>query len=299
MPLSLIHQGLAYWRACCRLFGINQLNRVELQLGPHALRRLRWRFRNRRLGGESVSKLIFCLCFLKFPFGCTHLCWFCHVLPVLLSNPISWVIATAVIVKYIVFYIYLLSSVHGIPYPISTPKAVKDCKIYSGLLCVYHGLIWLYSFELFITCPLGPYFTGLPFIVSLPFTGLRIILSGDLCRLAQCMQTKHPYPYIPFANCNQSRLSCCFVRTCFVHHVLCTLRNCTMECLNIKFCVLIQKVLLKHMKCCEQFMGMRLCPEHKHFNSLSIFKRAERCGRRPSQWMTENDLQPWSSEQGV
>jgi hypothetical protein len=60
---SLTHRGLAYWRACCWIFGIEQLNRVELCFGPYTLRGLRGGLRNGRPGGEPlVSRLIFGLC---------------------------------------------------------------------------------------------------------------------------------------------------------------------------------------------------------------------------------------------
>lgn len=49
---------------------------------------------------------------------------------------------------------------------------------------------------------------------------------------------------------------------------------------------------LKHIQCYEQFMGIRFCPKHKHFNGLNILKVATRmcymtlaldkgCGRQP------------------
>jgi hypothetical protein len=86
-PPCSIHKGLGYWQVCCRLFGIEQLNQMEFYFGSYTLRQLRQGFWNRRPAGEClVCKLVFGFCFLKFSFGCTHVCSFCRVLPVLLSN---------------------------------------------------------------------------------------------------------------------------------------------------------------------------------------------------------------------
>jgi hypothetical protein len=33
---------------------------------------------------------------------------------------------------------------------------------------------------------------------------------------------------------------------------------------------------MKYMKCYEELMGVSLCPEHKHFDVLTVFKREEK-----------------------
>jgi hypothetical protein len=181
--------------------GLSSWNWVELLLRPYTLRWLQWGFQNRGPGGECpVSKLIFGVCFLKFSFGCTHLCWFCRALAVLSSNLTPRVTPSAVIVKYIIFDIYWLSS--GLALDIwyvywTAPGAVKYCKIY-WVYCVcimasFGCIFWVNFYT-----PIGAFLHWTAFIVTLPLPDIRIILSGGFWTLVQCIhanQTRFPLTY--------------------------------------------------------------------------------------------------------
>jgi hypothetical protein len=104
-----------------------------------------------------------------------------------------------VIVKYIIFDIYWLSS--GLALDIwyvywTAPGAVKYCK-WVYCVCITASFD-CYFFGLIITHPLGPYCTGLPCIVTLLLPGLAIILGGGFWTLVQCIhanQTPFPLAY--------------------------------------------------------------------------------------------------------
>jgi hypothetical protein len=123
-------------------------------------------------------------------------------LAVLSSNPTPRVIPSAVIVKNIIFDIYWLSSGHAMDiwYLCIEPHQEQwNIVKYNGYtVCVSRSHLIIF-FGLIITCPLGPYCTGISFYYNLTVTWTRghsqwrFLDTGIVCTC----QPNPPSPYIP------------------------------------------------------------------------------------------------------